>query len=88
MSALKGDVVDLGNSIKLHKFNQPVVIPSYLIALAVGAIVSKEIGPRSKVWAEKELIDQAAYEFAETEKMIQSLEKLCGPYVWGWILMF
>lgn len=83
MSALKKDIIDLGNSTRLHKFDQPVVIPSYLIAIVVGALVSKQIGPRSKVWTEKELIDQAAYEFAETEKMIQSTEELCGPYVWG-----
>ena len=25
----------------------------------------------------------AAYEFSETETMLQKAEELCGPYVWG-----
>ena len=28
-------------------------------------------------------MDKAAYEFAETETMLQKAEELCGPYVWG-----
>ncbi|WAR25725.1 LKHA4-like protein [Mya arenaria] len=43
----------------------------------------EEIGPRSKIWAEREILDRAAYEFAETEDMLQVAEELLGPYVWG-----
>lgn len=43
----------------------------------------REIGPRSQVWSEEEYVDKAAYEFAETEQMLQHAEKLMGPYVWG-----
>jgi leukotriene-A4 hydrolase len=68
---------------KIYEFCQSVPIPSYLMAIAVGALVSKPVGPRSKVWAEKEFIDQSAYEFGETETMLQTAEQLCGPYVWG-----
>jgi len=82
MSALLVDVSDQDNK-KIYEFHQPVVIPSYLVAIAVGALVSKQIGPRSKVWAEKEFINQSAYEFGETETMLQIAEQLCGPYVWG-----
>ncbi|PKY39774.1 leukotriene A4 hydrolase N-terminal domain-containing protein [Rhizophagus irregularis] len=39
---------------KLYKFEQKVKIPSYLIALAVGNLAGKEIGPRSTVWSEPE----------------------------------
>ncbi|MGH0148532.1 UNVERIFIED_CONTAM: hypothetical protein FKN15_024224 [Acipenser sinensis] len=42
-----------------------------------------EIGPRTRVWSEKELVDLAAYEFAETETMLKTAEQLAGPYVWG-----
>ena len=28
-------------------------------------------------------MDKAAYDFAETEIMLQKAEELCGPYVWG-----
>ncbi|XP_078716937.1 leukotriene A-4 hydrolase [Lampetra fluviatilis] len=67
----------------IHKFKQPVQIPSYLIALVVGALESREIGPRSKVWSEKEFVEQAASEFSETETMLTTAEELVGPYVWG-----
>ncbi|KAL1110315.1 hypothetical protein AAG570_007848, partial [Ranatra chinensis] len=83
MSALRmGEELVTGGK-KIYKFNQPVVIPSYLIAIAVGKLESKRIGPRSTVWSEKEIIERAAYEFAQTEEFIQIAEKICGPYVWG-----
>jgi leukotriene-A4 hydrolase len=65
------------------KFSMAVPIPSYLIAIVAGDLESREIGPRSKVWSEKELVDAAAFEFAETETMLQTAESLMGPYVWG-----
>ena len=83
MSAIKEDVQQIDNSMKLHIFNQPLPIPSYLIAIAAGALVSKKIGPRSKVWTEKEFIEDSANEFDETEKMVQTAEEICGEYVWG-----
>ncbi|XP_077991660.1 leukotriene A-4 hydrolase-like [Glandiceps talaboti] len=66
-----------------YKFHQKVPIPSYLIAIVVGALESRVIGPRSRVWSEKETVDAAAYEFVDTEQFIQTAEELCGPYVWG-----
>jgi leukotriene-A4 hydrolase len=71
------------NSKKVFTFEQKVPVPSYLVAIAVGALESRQIGPRSYVWSEKEVIDQAADEFAQTEEMLQTAESLCGPYVWG-----
>ncbi|XP_034019465.1 leukotriene A-4 hydrolase [Thalassophryne amazonica] len=67
----------------IYRFRQPVPIPSYLIALVVGDLESREIGPRSRVWSEKEYVDKAAYEFSETEAMLKTAEDLVGPYVWG-----
>ncbi len=57
------------SSRKIYRFSQNVPIPSYLIALVVGDLESRKIGPRTLVWAEKELVDKSAYEFAETEAM-------------------
>ena len=37
---------------------------------------------RSRVWCEREMVDAAAYEFAETEDFIKAGEDLLGPYVW------
>ncbi|XP_036376123.1 leukotriene A-4 hydrolase [Megalops cyprinoides] len=85
MSAVRdGQEVDPQDSGRtIYRFRQAVPMPSYLIALVVGALESREIGPRSRVWSEKELVDQAAYEFAETETMLKTAEQLAGPYVWG-----
>ncbi|XP_032644420.1 leukotriene A-4 hydrolase [Chelonoidis abingdonii] len=68
---------------KIYRFSQKVPIPCYLIAFVVGALESRQIGPRTLVWAEKELVDKSAYEFAETEAMLKTAEDLAGPYVWG-----
>ena len=64
-------------------FDMPQKIPSYLLALAVGDLAVREIGPRSAVYAEPGTIDAAAHEFADTEKMIDTTEKLYGTYRWG-----
>ncbi|GAB3779601.1 M1 family metallopeptidase [Dyella agri] len=65
------------------KFDQPHAIPSYLLAIAAGDIAVKETGPRSAVYAERSVVDKAASEFADTEKMIETAESLYGPYRWG-----
>lgn len=67
----------------VYRFRQTVAMPSYLIAIVVGALESREIGPRSRVWSETELVEKAAFEFSETEQMLQTAEQLAGPYVWG-----
>ena len=58
-------------------------VPSYLIALAAGDLASREIGPRTAVYAEPPSIDAAAREFEDTEAMIAAVEELYGPYRWG-----
>ncbi len=63
------------------RMEQPV--PSYLIALAVGDLGFRELGPRSGVYAEPSLLDAAAHEFADTEAMIAAVEAMYGPYRWG-----
>jgi len=65
------------------RFDQPHPIPSYLLAIAAGDIAVKETGPRSAVYAEPSVVDGAAREFADTEKMIETAEHLYGPYRWG-----
>jgi aminopeptidase N len=62
------------------RMDQP--IPSYLFALAVGDLVSREIGPRSRVYAEPSVADAAAWEFDRTEAMLVEAEMLFGPYTW------
>lgn len=85
MSAMRdGQEPDPQDSSRVvYRFRQPVPMPSYLIAIVVGALESRVIGPRSRVWSEKELVDKAAFEFSETETMLKTAEDLAGPYVWG-----
>ncbi|XP_054715902.1 leukotriene A-4 hydrolase-like [Uloborus diversus] len=83
MSAVRdGEEIDDDPLMKKYKFIQKVPIPSYLIAIVVGALESRELGPRSHIWSEKEYVDKAAEEFSETEKMLSIAEKLLGEYVW------
>ena len=63
------------------KLTQPV--PPYLIALAVGDIAFRSIGPRTGVFTEPSMLDASASEFADLEKMVTAAEALLGPYRWG-----
>jgi aminopeptidase N len=65
-----------------YSFRMPQKIPSYLLAIAAGDLVFKPISARSGVWAEPAMVDKAEHEFEDTEKMIQTAEKLYGPYRW------
>ena len=64
-------------------FDMPNPIPSYLLAIAAGDLVFKPISARSGVWAEPTMVDKAAKEFEDTEKMITTTEALYGKYRWG-----
>ena len=67
----------------VYHFEMEQPIPSYLVALAVGELEFRSLGPRTGVYAEPELIERAAYEFALTEDMLRAAENLYGKYRWG-----
>lgn len=58
-------------------------VAPYLIAIAVGDLKFRELGPRTGVWTEPVMLDKAAAELADTEKMVDAAEQLYGPYKWG-----
>lgn len=69
----------------VEEFVMEQPIPSYLFAFAVGELGFREVGPRTRVYAESaavEVLDAAALEFAGTEEMIKQGEKLFGGYEW------
>jgi leukotriene-A4 hydrolase len=70
------------NETGTYKFEMKQPISSYLLALAVGDVEFKPISNRSGVYAEPSLIDTAAWEFVDLEKMIAGAEELYGPYAW------
>ena len=66
-----------------YEFTMPQPIPSYLLALGAGDLEFIALGERSGVYAEPEMVRNAAFEFGQTEKMIEKAEELYGPYYWG-----
>lgn len=66
----------------VERYEMPQPIPPYLIAFAVGDLASRDLSPRSRVWAEPAVVDAAAHEFGEVEQMIRAAEALFGPYDW------
>jgi aminopeptidase N len=66
----------------VYRFSMPQRVPSYLMALAVGDLEFRPLGSRSGVYAEPSVLEAAASEFADTERMIDAVERLYGPYRW------
>ena len=66
-----------------YSFRMRQPIPSYLIALAVGDLQFRSLGPRTGVYAEPSVVVRAARELSDTEKMVVATERLYGPYRWG-----
>ena len=66
-----------------YRFRMQQAIPSYLIALAVGDLQFRALSRRTGVYAEPSVIDKAARELNDTEKMVVATERVYGPYRWG-----
>ena len=81
MAALARGTRHDGNE-TVFEFDMRHPIPSYLFALAAGNITSEPIGKRSRVFAEPETVKQAAWEFADVDRMIEGAESLFGKYIW------
>ena len=74
---------EAANGGKAWRFKMDHPIPPYLIALAVGDIAFKPLGKRTGVYTEPAMLDAAANELVDVEKMVEAAEKLYGPYRWG-----
>lgn len=68
---------------RAFRFRMPHAIPPYLIAIAIGDLSFQSLGPHTGVYAEPAVLERAAYEFADTERMLNAAEALYGPYRWG-----
>ncbi|MBA3666690.1 MAG: M1 family metallopeptidase [Sphingomonas sp.] len=76
------DPATKGNS-RIFSFRMDHPVAPYLIAIGVGDLKFRLLGPRTGVWAEPATVDKAAAELADTEKMVDAAEALYGPYQWG-----
>ncbi|MEZ5696948.1 MAG: M1 family metallopeptidase [Sphingomonadaceae bacterium] len=84
MSGLSGgDPEELDDGRRAFTFSMDKPVAPYLIAIAAGDIVFRELGPRTGVWSEPAMIDAAAAELEDTEAMVEAAEALYGPYRWG-----
>lgn len=70
------------NDTGVYTFEMKQPIPAYLLALSVGDVEFASLGARSGVYAEPSVLEGAAYEFEDLEKMITAAENLYGPYQW------
>ena len=77
-----GEPVDAGGE-RTFSFRMDHSVAPYMIAIAAGDLSFKPLGPRTGVWTEPAMLDAAAAELADTEKMVSAAEKLYGPYQWG-----
>lgn len=68
---------------RTFRFRMDKPVAPYLIAIAVGDLAFKPLGPRTGVWTEPAMLEKSAHEFADLEKFVVAAEKLYGPYRWG-----
>jgi leukotriene-A4 hydrolase len=66
-----------------YEFEMPQPIPAYLLAIAVGNIYFAPVGEQTGVYTEPEMLEASAYEFADTQAMLETAEDMFGPYQWG-----
>ncbi|XP_043558954.1 aminopeptidase RNPEPL1 [Chiloscyllium plagiosum] len=67
----------------IYRFQMEYPVPAYLLALVAGDLISADIGPRSRVWAEPCLLKIATAKLNGTvERWLSAAENLFGPYMW------
>ena len=67
----------------VFSFKMANSVAPYMIAIAVGDLAFRSLGPRTGVWAEPSMLEAAANELADNEKMMGAAERLFGDYDWG-----
>lgn len=68
------------NATGVYTFSMDQSIPAYLIALAVGRLQYHPFDERTGVYAEPELIEDAAWELAYLPDMLAAAERILGPH--------
>jgi leukotriene-A4 hydrolase len=82
----RGEAADRGpggERRRAFRFRMTHPVAPYLIALAAGDLAFRSLGPRTGVWTEPAMLERAAAELVDTERMVQAAERLYGPYRWG-----
>lgn len=67
----------------VYRFEQPLAIPTYLIAIVSGDLEFRSLGPRTGVYAEPPDADAVQWEFeADAERFLEQAERTLSPYAW------
>ena len=80
-SGLFQSKIDNGDTVT-YFYKQKIPIPSYLVAIAAGAIEERILSDRTKMYGEKEVVDLAVKEFEDIETFIEIAEAYISPYLW------
>jgi len=67
----------------VYTFKNQIMMPSYLIAIAVGDLEVRQLGPRTSVITEPSQMDFVANELADLETLLDETEKYLTSYIWG-----
>ena len=68
---------------RVWRFAMDKPVAPYLIAIAIGDIQFRPLGQRTGVYTEPVMLDAAAAELEDVERMVEAAESLYGPYRWG-----
>lgn len=68
------------NESGVYTFSMEQTIPAYLIALAVGRLEYHAFDERTGVYAEPELIEDAAWDLQYMPQMLAAAERILGPH--------
>lgn len=75
-----GDNPRAANGTGIYEFSMTQTIPAYLIALAVGRLQHHAFDERLGVYAEPELLEDAAWELQYLPAMMAAAERILGPH--------
>ena len=78
----KGERVEGGW--RVCRFEMATPVPAYLVAVAVGVLETRAVGPRSTLYAHPSTVEAAEAELRGVpEKYLTAAETMFGPYAWG-----
>lgn len=66
-----------------YSFESKILMPSYLIAIAVGDLEYRSLGRTTGVITEPVNIEECAEELSELQVMLDTAEEYLTPYIWG-----
>jgi len=83
MSANETKVEQVDADHKKYTFKNNIKIASYLIAIAVGDLEYRSLGPTTGVITEPSFMDQCVSELENLQVMLDTAEAYLTPYIWG-----